>query len=101
MITHVFSQDALQQRLAQQDASVLQLKQELLRANMDKEELHNQNVRPFCCWQPPWLGAGGGRAQKLEGRVSRNHGVEQWLQSGPGGRGTGELAITGCVKEPP
>ncbi|XP_006111277.1 dixin isoform X1 [Pelodiscus sinensis] len=36
--------DALQQRLAQQDASVLQLKQELLRANMDKEELHNQNV---------------------------------------------------------
>ncbi|NXY03845.1 DIXC1 protein, partial [Pteruthius melanotis] len=37
-------QDALQQRLIQQDASVLQLKQELLRANMDKEELHNQNV---------------------------------------------------------
>ncbi|XP_059723077.1 dixin isoform X5 [Haemorhous mexicanus] len=36
--------DALQQRLLQQDASVLQLKQELLRANMDKEELHNQNV---------------------------------------------------------
>ncbi|KAM6238220.1 dixin isoform 2-T3 [Porphyrio hochstetteri] len=36
--------DALQQRLVQQDASVLQLKQELLRANMDKEELHNQNV---------------------------------------------------------
>ncbi|XP_008490638.1 dixin isoform X2 [Calypte anna] len=36
--------DALQQRLMQQDASVLQLKQELLRANMDKEELHNQNV---------------------------------------------------------
>ncbi|XP_042738538.1 dixin isoform X4 [Lagopus leucura] len=36
--------DALQQRLAQQDASVLQLKQELLRANMDREELHNQNV---------------------------------------------------------
>ncbi|KAM4757402.1 dixin isoform 1-T1 [Cyanocitta cristata] len=36
--------DALQQRLIQQDASVLQLKQELLRANMDKEELHNQNV---------------------------------------------------------
>uniref|UniRef100_A0A8C8SFC5 Dixin n=1 Tax=Pelusios castaneus TaxID=367368 RepID=A0A8C8SFC5_9SAUR len=36
--------DALQQRLAQQDASVLQLKQELLRANMEKEELHNQNV---------------------------------------------------------
>ncbi|NXF35547.1 DIXC1 protein, partial [Nyctibius bracteatus] len=39
-----FFQDALQQRLIQQDASVLQLKQELLRANMDKEELHNQNV---------------------------------------------------------
>jgi len=37
-------QDALQQRLTQQDASVLQLKQELLRANMDKDELHNQNV---------------------------------------------------------
>ncbi|XP_059731070.1 dixin isoform X5 [Bos taurus] len=36
--------DALQQRLTQQDASVLQLKQELLRANMDKDELHNQNV---------------------------------------------------------
>ncbi|KAM4646438.1 dixin [Amazona ochrocephala] len=36
--------DALQQRLIQQDASVLQLKQELLRADMDKEELHNQNV---------------------------------------------------------
>uniref|UniRef100_A0A8C3VE22 Dixin n=1 Tax=Catharus ustulatus TaxID=91951 RepID=A0A8C3VE22_CATUS len=36
--------DALQQRLVQQDAAVLQLKQELLRANMDKEELHNQNV---------------------------------------------------------
>ncbi|XP_054032117.1 dixin [Dryobates pubescens] len=36
--------DALQQRLVQQDASVLQLKQELLRANMDKEELQNQNV---------------------------------------------------------
>ncbi|XP_064144984.1 dixin isoform X5 [Loxodonta africana] len=35
--------DALQQRLAQQDTSVLQLKQELLRANMDKDELHNQN----------------------------------------------------------
>ncbi|KAJ8783384.1 hypothetical protein J1605_009258 [Eschrichtius robustus] len=37
-------QDALQQRLTQQDTSVLQLKQELLRANMDKDELHNQNV---------------------------------------------------------
>ncbi|XP_028720742.1 dixin isoform X4 [Peromyscus leucopus] len=36
--------DALQQRLTQQDTSVLQLKQELLRANMDKDELHNQNV---------------------------------------------------------
>ncbi|XP_035120397.2 dixin isoform X4 [Callithrix jacchus] len=35
--------DALQQRLTQQDTSVLQLKQELLRANMDKDELHNQN----------------------------------------------------------
>ena len=37
-------QDALQQRLTQQDTSVLQLKQELLRANMDKDELHKQNV---------------------------------------------------------
>ncbi|XP_012932086.1 dixin isoform X4 [Heterocephalus glaber] len=36
--------DALQQRLTQQDTSVLQLKQELLRATMDKDELHNQNV---------------------------------------------------------
>ncbi|EPY89235.1 dixin isoform 1 [Camelus ferus] len=36
--------DALQQRLTQQDTSVLQLKQELLRANMDRDELHNQNV---------------------------------------------------------
>uniref|UniRef100_A0A452RVZ8 DIX domain containing 1 n=1 Tax=Ursus americanus TaxID=9643 RepID=A0A452RVZ8_URSAM len=36
--------DALQQRLTQQDTSVLQLKQELLRANMDKDELHNQNA---------------------------------------------------------
>ncbi|KAL1781441.1 dixin isoform X1 [Sigmodon hispidus] len=36
--------DALQQRLTQQDTSVLQLKQELLRANMDKDELQNQNV---------------------------------------------------------
>lgn len=42
-------QDALQQRLIQQDASVLQLKQELLRASMDKEELHNQNVSHCCC----------------------------------------------------
>lgn len=40
----LFPQDALQQRLTQQDTSVLQLKQELLRANMDKDELHNQNV---------------------------------------------------------
>ncbi|XP_018421644.1 PREDICTED: dixin [Nanorana parkeri] len=36
--------DALQQRMAQQESSVLQLKQELLRTNMDKDELHNQNV---------------------------------------------------------
>ncbi|XP_061449419.1 dixin isoform X4 [Rhineura floridana] len=36
--------DALQQRLAQQDALILQIKQELLRAKMDKEELHSQNV---------------------------------------------------------
>uniref|UniRef100_A0A8C5MR78 Dixin n=1 Tax=Leptobrachium leishanense TaxID=445787 RepID=A0A8C5MR78_9ANUR len=36
--------DALQQRMTNQEASVLQIKQELLRANMDKDELHNQNV---------------------------------------------------------
>ncbi|XP_038609535.1 dixin isoform X1 [Tachyglossus aculeatus] len=36
--------DALQQRLAQQDTSVLQLKQELLRTSMDRDELQNQNV---------------------------------------------------------
>ncbi|XP_072281742.1 dixin isoform X2 [Pyxicephalus adspersus] len=36
--------DALQQRMTQQESSVLQLKQELLRANMDKDELHNQNL---------------------------------------------------------
>ncbi|KAG8141615.1 hypothetical protein E2320_007206 [Naja naja] len=38
-----FLKDALQQRLAQQDTVMLQIKQELLRANMDKEELHSQN----------------------------------------------------------
>ncbi|XP_043936946.1 dixin isoform X2 [Protopterus annectens] len=36
--------DALQQRLTQQDSSVLQLKQELLRASMTKDELYNQNT---------------------------------------------------------
>ncbi|KAJ6653989.1 hypothetical protein lerEdw1_007621 [Lerista edwardsae] len=36
--------DALQQRLTQQDTLILQIKQELLRANMDKEELHSQNA---------------------------------------------------------
>ncbi|XP_069081089.1 dixin isoform X2 [Pleurodeles waltl] len=36
--------DALQQRMAQQESSVLQLKQELLRANMDKDELRSQNI---------------------------------------------------------
>ncbi|XP_063799313.1 dixin isoform X3 [Pseudophryne corroboree] len=36
--------DALQQRMAHHESSVLQLKQELLRTNMDKDELHNQNV---------------------------------------------------------
>ncbi|KAB1254687.1 Dixin [Camelus dromedarius] len=44
VVTVLSSQDALQQRLTQQDTSVLQLKQELLRANMDRDELHNQNV---------------------------------------------------------
>lgn len=65
-IIRVFSQDALQQRLAQQEASVLQLKQELLRANMDKEELHNQNVSHLCCslrqcrrYWGGWLGIAG------------------------------------------
>uniref|UniRef100_A0A670ZGL4 DIX domain containing 1 n=1 Tax=Pseudonaja textilis TaxID=8673 RepID=A0A670ZGL4_PSETE len=36
--------DALQQRLAQQDTVMLQIKPELLRANMEKEELHSQNA---------------------------------------------------------
>ncbi|XP_073441250.1 dixin isoform X4 [Dendrobates tinctorius] len=36
--------DALQQRMAQQEGSVLQLKQELLRTNMDKDELQNQSL---------------------------------------------------------
>uniref|UniRef100_A0A8C0JZ11 DIX domain containing 1 n=1 Tax=Canis lupus dingo TaxID=286419 RepID=A0A8C0JZ11_CANLU len=38
--------DALQQRLTQQDTSVLQLKQELLRANMDKDELAQPECDP-------------------------------------------------------
>uniref|UniRef100_A0A8C7ZKG1 DIX domain-containing protein n=1 Tax=Oryzias sinensis TaxID=183150 RepID=A0A8C7ZKG1_9TELE len=45
-------QDAQQQRLCTQEASILQMKQELLRASMLKEELGNQNVPPqkdlFC-----------------------------------------------------
>ncbi|XP_032388704.1 dixin-A isoform X3 [Etheostoma spectabile] len=35
--------DAQQQRLCTQEASILQMKQELLRASMTKEELNNQN----------------------------------------------------------
>lgn len=31
-------------RLTQRDTSVLQLRQELLRANVEEDELHNQNV---------------------------------------------------------
>ena len=38
-------QDAQQQRLCTQEASILQMKQELLRASMTKEELINKNVR--------------------------------------------------------
>lgn len=38
-------QDAQQQRLCTQEASILQMKQELLRASMTKDELNNQNVR--------------------------------------------------------
>lgn len=37
-------QDALQQRMAVQESSVLQLKQELLRTSMAKDELAGQNV---------------------------------------------------------
>ncbi|MBN3319583.1 DIXC1 protein, partial [Atractosteus spatula] len=36
--------DALQQRMSLQESSVLQLKQELLRASMARDELHSQNV---------------------------------------------------------
>ncbi|XP_058865678.1 dixin-like isoform X5 [Acipenser ruthenus] len=36
--------DALQQRMAQQESSILQLRQELLRAGMGQDELHHQNV---------------------------------------------------------
>ncbi|XP_078122460.1 dixin-like isoform X2 [Sander vitreus] len=36
--------DAQQQRLCTQEASILQMKQELLRASMTKEELNNQNA---------------------------------------------------------
>ncbi|XP_060022160.1 dixin-like [Lagenorhynchus albirostris] len=36
--------DALKQRLTQRDTSVLQLRQELLRANVEEDELHNQKV---------------------------------------------------------
>uniref|UniRef100_A0A3B4TK65 DIX domain containing 1 n=1 Tax=Seriola dumerili TaxID=41447 RepID=A0A3B4TK65_SERDU len=38
-------QDAQQQRLCTQEASILQMKQELLRASMTKDELNNQNVQ--------------------------------------------------------
>lgn len=37
-------QDAMQYRMTIQEDSVLQLKQELLRSSMDKEELAGQNV---------------------------------------------------------
>ncbi|KAG7217287.1 hypothetical protein INR49_027831 [Caranx melampygus] len=36
--------DAQQQRLCTQEASILQMKQELLRASMTKDELNNQNI---------------------------------------------------------
>lgn len=38
-------QDALQQRLAVQEDAVLQLKQELLRCSMAKDQLEGENVR--------------------------------------------------------
>lgn len=38
-------QDAQQQRLCTQEASILQMKQELLRASIVKDEINNQNVR--------------------------------------------------------
>lgn len=42
-------QDALQQRMAVQEASVLQLKQELLRTSMNRDELARQNVSMGFC----------------------------------------------------
>uniref|UniRef100_A0A3B4TJW8 Dixin n=1 Tax=Seriola dumerili TaxID=41447 RepID=A0A3B4TJW8_SERDU len=39
------AKDAQQQRLCTQEASILQMKQELLRASMTKDELNNQNVQ--------------------------------------------------------
>lgn len=39
-----FVQDAQQQRLCTQEALVLQMKQELLRASMAEDDLNNQNV---------------------------------------------------------
>jgi len=45
-------QDALQQRMAGQESLVLQLKQELLRTSMAKDELAGQNVSAsvFMLW---------------------------------------------------
>lgn len=40
----VIVQDAQQQRLCTQEAAILQMKQELLRASMTKDELINKNV---------------------------------------------------------
>lgn len=44
-------QDALQQRMSMQESSVLQLKQELLRTSMNRDELAGQNVSllPSAC----------------------------------------------------
>lgn len=44
---YLLLQDALQYRMSVQEDSVLQLKQELLRSSMDKEDLEGQNVSNF------------------------------------------------------
>ena len=41
-------QDAMQQRMAVQEDSVLQLKQELLRCSMAREQLEGENVSYSC-----------------------------------------------------
>lgn len=47
-------QDALQQRMTAQESSVLQLKQELLRTSMNRDELTRQNVSVCVCVEPTY-----------------------------------------------